>query len=161
MSGGRPRHNLSHFFEITEEKANKNDVYCYCKQCYKEVLNTTDEISAYELLKFRNSKKNCEKHLKACKFFLETETKYEEESLEHSESIPVLSSSTIIHDKDNLISSLIQHPQKRKYSTVTSFQNRPPAPAYQKNFEQYLIELVVHCNMPFSVVEKTTFRRLL
>ena len=66
MPGGRPRHEFSRLFTITKDKVNQNDTYCYCNQCYKEALNTMDEMTAYTLLGFLNSKANCEKYLKKC-----------------------------------------------------------------------------------------------
>ena len=54
-----------------------------------------------------------------------------------------------------------QQPQKRKISSVSTFKSRPPSSTYQKAFEQYLIEALVDCNMPFSVDEKPTFKNLL
>ena len=63
MPKGRNRHALSRFFTITSEKANSKDFYCYCNECFKDAVKTMEEKDAYEAVKFRNSKQNCEHHL--------------------------------------------------------------------------------------------------
>ena len=116
MSKGRPRHELSRFFTILEERVNKKDPYCYCNMCFNDALKTMEKEEAEKNLKFRYHKDNCSNHLKKCKFYIHVEAN-EEQKDSDTEVLTSTVLDTVPGNQNTSAPRPIQLSTKRKATT--------------------------------------------
>lgn len=180
---GKPPHRLSEFIIILDEKANKSNKYCVCREC---VSGSSFEDA--EKNKFANTQELVRRHLKNCEYF---KRKYSDSERADILEKPDKSGSVINKCKYNqlmlinfayIITNLIffylafqedsdnsdnfENPSLKnlnasvKKSTIDRYCLRPLDESQQKHFEQLILKATVSCGWAFSWVENPEVKEL-
>ncbi|CAG8718766.1 2066_t:CDS:2 [Gigaspora rosea] len=143
---GKPPHRLSDFIIVLEEKANKSNKYCVCKECI-----SGSSYAEAEKHKFANIQELVRRHLKDCIYFKQ---KYSESEQQKILEKPDKSISETKESDDNSKATLSKNSTANvRKNTIDRYCLRPLNKDQQKHFEQLILKATVSCGWAFSWVE--------
>ncbi|CAG8546845.1 15518_t:CDS:2, partial [Cetraspora pellucida] len=156
----KPLHRLSEFIIMLEEKANKSNKYCVCKECI-----SGSSYAKAEKNKFANTQELVHHHLKNCIYFKQKYNESEQAEI-LSKSVSVANNPEQENSDDNSEAS-----SSKKLSEASSSKNSmasirkntldhycfwPLNEEQQKHFEQLILKATVSCEIAQNDKDRVT-----